>query len=300
MPYAPAVSPQAPRADMSNWGRALMQILGEKSAKEERQAEQAKQEAGEFKTLVAYGETLGLDKNSLMTKDLDSVRGIVRGLTAKQEFEKGAAELKRIMQQQESAKALEQAVRDTGRMTSAETLALKRGPINPPVVKPTPERFMQQLAANPAAVNDEQAVRFLEAMRMGENGGEQQFMPQAFDVNGIKGIVSPRTGAIHTQSNPTGLTFEQRVSLMDRSALLKEKGNLSKALPYLTGTMAEQVQGQLNAINAELGGDDAAAGAGQQANNPTAADVDYLRKHPNLKGAFENRFGAGSASRYLK
>ena len=96
MPYAPQISYQAPqfdapRGDASNWGRALMQILGDKSAKEERLAEQAKAEAGEFKTLVAYGETLGLDKNNLMTKDLDTVRGMVKGLTAKQEFEKAGA-----------------------------------------------------------------------------------------------------------------------------------------------------------------------------------------------------------------
>ena len=75
MPFAPAVSPQAPHADMSGWGRALLQALGMKDAR----AEKAKEEAQSFKTYVAMGKQLGLNPDELTTKDLGTVRGMVEG-----------------------------------------------------------------------------------------------------------------------------------------------------------------------------------------------------------------------------
>ena len=257
MPYNPQIVNIPVRADMGGWGNALMQILGDKSARQEREAEQAKQNASEFKTLVAYGETLGLDKNDLMTKDLDTVRGTVRGLTAKQEFQKAGEELKRIMGERQSNEALARAARDTGQMNSGEALNLGQGPIIPPQLpmqQRTPGRFLEQIMANPEAINARNAIPLLEAMQRG-GGGESPlpYIPEPFEVGGIKGIVSPRTGSIHTINTPGGMSTDDRLRTIDRTALQKRKTDITKALgSYLTPDVKEFYTRELEGINAQL------------------------------------------------
>lgn len=89
-----------------------------------------------------------------------------------------------------------------------------------------------------------------------------------------------------------------RTKLLDMAATLTSKGG--------AGT------NMLSAIDAELGAHQSvidkltgkqpgASGqpAGSSAATPTRQDVTYLAAHPDVKGAFEGRFGKGSADKYL-
>ena len=67
MPYAPGIQSVPFRADMSGWGNALMQFIGDKQKREE----QVKADAKSHKTYIAMGEQLGLDAKELNNAGLE-------------------------------------------------------------------------------------------------------------------------------------------------------------------------------------------------------------------------------------
>lgn len=310
MAYAPAVSPYTPHADMSGWGRALMEIMGQKDAK----AEQAKQKAQTFKTYVAMGKQIGLNPDELTTKDLGTVKGMVEGHITKTNLER-AMEDSNVRNQAAYANIL----RDTAAVNAAN-----RGQAEQAAGLAAVPGFMADLAREPdnfveapltqqqrmvRAMENNPNIRFVpgntmmsqmleSAMKGGD--GAADYQPVPFEVNGLKGLVSPRTGAIHVAGggNQTGLTFDQRVDLIDRSALQKERGQLSKLVTTVTtGPMFEAANQRLQQIDSALGAQGAGGG---DANAPGETDIAYLKAHPELKGAFEARFGKGTAGKYVK
>lgn len=97
----------------------------------------------------------------------------------------------------------------------------------------------------------------LNAIERSQNNDGVDAMPQPFNAGGLSGIYSKKTGAIHTlnQGGNNGLTFEQRIQLMDRSQLGSEKRLLQKALtdPLNSNpTAKEALQRQIEALDARL------------------------------------------------
>jgi hypothetical protein len=99
------------RADMSGWGNALMQFIGDKQKREE----QVKADAKSHKTYIAMGEQLGLDAKELNNAGLEGATGMVKGFIAKQEIERGIQQLAAANQKmQQEQYAFQQQKQDAG------------------------------------------------------------------------------------------------------------------------------------------------------------------------------------------
>lgn len=111
MPYAPGIQSVPFRADMSGWGNALMQFIGDKQKREE----QVKADAKSHKTYIAMGEQLGLDAKELNNAGLEGATGMVKGFIAKQEIERGIQQLAAANQKmQQEQYAFQQQKQDAG------------------------------------------------------------------------------------------------------------------------------------------------------------------------------------------
>ena len=111
MPYAPGIQSVPFRADMSGWGNALMQFIGDKQKREE----QVKADAKSHKTYIAMGEQLGLDAKELNNAGLEGATGMVRGFIAKQEIERGIQQFAAANQKmQQEQYAFQQQKQDAG------------------------------------------------------------------------------------------------------------------------------------------------------------------------------------------
>lgn len=278
---------------------AWQEIQQAKAAFDERKAEKAKEEAQAFKTYVAMGEQLGLDKNALTTQDLGTVKGLVEGKIAKTKLEEAVQELK-------ANAAFDTAQSQAFGNTLQAALAQGRGPIRPQPVKL--EDLVAQIAATPGAARSRAGAGILERALMEQSNGAQagNYMPQSFSVNGMNGIVSPRTGSIHVAGQSGQPSVEDRITVIDRKGLNDRKNAITKAMGgYLTPEVQKFYADELAAINGQLG-EQTANTKTQNPNNkeqtptPSDSDIAYLKLHPNMKAAFEKRFGAGSAAQYLK
>lgn len=218
-----------PHVDTGRWGQVLMQILGQKDAK----AEQAKQDASQFKTYVAMGKQIGLNPDELTTQDLPTVKGMVEGHITKTNLERIMADEGRkkleFDRQMASEEALQRAMRDAGQLSSGETLDLGEGPIIPPKVPMSADRLARVMQQNPAAVNNPNSVKLLKALR--QSGGS---MPVATKVGGRDLIVNPNTGAfqdvtqIHAKIpdglEPLGATEDEDGNIKIRYGFPKAEG----------------------------------------------------------------------------
>lgn len=242
MPYAPGITYQAPNitppsGNTSNWGAALMQFLGEKSAKDQAAADLAKKEASDFKTYVAMGKTLGIDPNELTTKDLPTVKGIVEGHIAKTKLEEAVANFERLKSERTASTALEAAMRSAGSETQGVANPVAPGlfpeyQVQQPVPV-TPERLLAAISQNPQAVNSPQTVALLNAMRANGSETPMGFGPQ--DVIDL-GKIDPRLEGqfqvrqsrgsfqnLSTVPRTQGLPVSDRMTLADRDDLLKRR-----------------------------------------------------------------------------
>lgn len=162
MPYAPGITYQPIRADMSGWGQALMQIMGEK----DRKAEQAKQEAKQFKTYVAMGEQIGLNKDELLTKDLPTVQGMVEGTITKNKLQQEGEKLKQLMAERTAQEDFAKALQQAGGRNVIDTLNQGQGPIRLPALNS--DMVLQAMSQNPGSFNARNApdlLRIMEAAR---------------------------------------------------------------------------------------------------------------------------------------
>lgn len=159
--------------DTSNWGRALMQILGEKSAREE----QAKKEAGEFKTYVAMGKQIGLNPDELTTQDLPTVKGMVEGAITKTKLEEAVANYKRMQAANDSSAALTSAVKAAGTksvtMPQFQIPGQPLGTMMPSMTATTSQPLTTQslldaIARFPAAASEPQTLNLVQALQQGE------------------------------------------------------------------------------------------------------------------------------------
>ena len=163
MPYAPGIQSVPFRADMSGWGNALMQFIGDKQKREE----QVKADAKSHKTYIAMGEQLGLDAKELNNAGLEGATGMVKGFIAKQEIERGiqqfaAANQKMqqeqyaFQQQKQQADAIAQFQRSATNMTTPMQIPpgtfgpLYRGEtIGGPISSEDRFNLMQKFGVNP-------------------------------------------------------------------------------------------------------------------------------------------------------
>lgn len=193
-----------------------------------------------------------------------------------------AQAVKKYQASEAAQAALERAVQSAGRETMSmpgtasaamgapTAMDQAMGPVQANVPVPvTSQRLRTALGQNPQAVNAPNFDNLLRAMQVDEMTG-QPALPQAFDVGGIKGIYSPRTGAIHTQGNPTGLTFDQRLDLLDRKGLLDEKRSLISAMGNSFGEDKVYYKGQIDQIDQRLKAGRRAANAAEEAAAPAS------------------------------
>jgi hypothetical protein len=111
MPYAPGIQSIPMRADLSGWGNALMQFIGDKQKREE----QVKADAKSHKTYIAMGEQLGLDAKALNSAGLEGAEGMVRGFITKQEINRGIQQFAAAKQKMEQEQyAFQQQKQDAG------------------------------------------------------------------------------------------------------------------------------------------------------------------------------------------
>jgi hypothetical protein len=279
MPYAPGITYQPIQADMSGWGRALMQIMGQKDAK----AEQAKKEAQEFKTYVAMGKQIGLNPDELTTADLGTVKGMVEGKITQTNLERAVAEFQKMQREGASQDALTQAVSRAGNSKLSSALAQGQGPIRPEPV--SSQDILQSMVQNaPAALNSPQAVSVLEAMQRGEamvaQKTPQDATPRLVNIGGREVLVSDITGKYDVLPNTTDSRLSERMQAIDRTALQRRKTDITKALAnYLTPDVKEFYTQELESINNQLSGGSAAPEAtAEPAKSEAAEEVERLTK----------------------
>lgn len=131
---------------------------------------------------------------------------------------------------------------------------------------------LSRLPQNPAALRNPAIARLLEEQT--RTGSQLPYKPEEFEAGGIKGIVSPRTGSIHTTQNPSGLKFEERLQLLDRKGLLDERRSLISARAVaFTPEDKQYYQTQLDAIDARLKPASPERGKAEGASAPTANEV---------------------------
>jgi len=143
---------------------------------------------------------------------------------------------------------------------------------------PGTNRLQDVAAAMKAAPNvgrlrgNTMASQILERAMSGGGEGATSYMPESFEVGGLKGIVSPRTGSIHVQGGGQGNSFEERLQLLDRKGLLDEKRTLISALGKTFIPADKQYyQAQIDAIEAKL--NPSASSASQPASRGGQANV---------------------------
>lgn len=223
---------------------------------------------------------------------------------------------KKIMQELADQKATQTANSAFGRDMSGvygrntmQTLAQGNGPVNPPAVG------MDQLAAglSPEGWQSPQAQTLLRELAQSQNGaGVQQDLGaiQYDPVPGMEGAMGWRRG------NMAGIVQDPRVKAEAFGTARNEVSGNAK-LQAVTRQLTElnrkysltpddlkQRAKLMDQQEALMNGGEAAADQtpNTKAQTPTPADSDiaYLKAHPKMAGAFEKRFGAGSAAQYLK
>lgn len=307
MPYAPGIQSQPIHADMSGWGQALMHFADQSNARKE----QAKEEAKSFKTYVAMGEQMGLSKDEMLTKDLPTVKGMVEGTMTKNKL----TELKQLsdwrgLQMQQIQQQMAQHTADArhvadfqrsyrnvttpmnipagtfGALSPQETIG--GGPLDASAVA---DLYLKSGA--PIAQMDD----LMRGMQYGAkaSAGQEDRAPVVREVGGHNVIYSPATGKydlLDRASTQQGLSYDQKVQLMDRQALLRSKANLEKSISLLPkdSELHTDAAAKLDSINAQLGGD----------TPPPADHISWLRAHPEKADSFDSKYGKGAAAKYLK
>lgn len=235
MPYAPGIQSVPFRADMSGWGNALMQFIGDKQKREE----QVKADAKSHKTYIAMGEQLGLDAKELNNAGLEGATGMVKGFIAKQEIERGiqqfaAANQKMqqeqyaFQQQKQQADAIAQFQRSNTNMTTPMQIPpgtfgpLYRGEtIGGPISSEDRFNLMQKSGVNP----DDQykLMRAYGEMGGGEGARADLGAIQYDPVPNIPGAVGWRRG------NMAGIVQDPNVKA---DAYSKNRGQVTPAIEF--------------------------------------------------------------------
>lgn len=228
------------------------------------------------------------------------------------------------------------AMMQSGRVPGAPAVATP-GPFGGPVAPAQApgfnlERALQSLPANPQAVNARGFANVDNLMR----AAEQQRNPPAlaFEEDPVSGTRFATFGNILSPSgvNPTragnaiaitgpggeqlgmglptksGVTPLQTGTVKDKdkyNRLTKQLGNFINAQGRVAynKTAFDAYQSQIDELIPqiqELETGDAAPDVPASQNAPQASDISYLKAHPEMKAAFEKRFGAGSAAKHLK
>jgi hypothetical protein len=200
MPYNPQVPYIPMRADLGQWGAALMEIMGQK----DRKAEQAKEEAKQFKTYVAMGEQIGLNKDELLTRDLGTVRGMVEGKIAKQKFDEGAERFKQLMGERAAREAFGRSMNQAQGRNLLDTLGQGNGPVRPPAL--TSDQVMQAMTQNPESFNAPQSTDLLRIMQSGQDDPTRSMFAESNLLNARAKMLDAqrRNTATTTQPAATG------------------------------------------------------------------------------------------------
>lgn len=81
---------------------------------------------------------------------------------ASQDTRLGELKISDLKRQFDAEDAMQRVLKDAGTMMPMEALALGSGPINPPAVQPTPDRFIRGFTQNPMAINSRAGAPVLE------------------------------------------------------------------------------------------------------------------------------------------
>ena len=225
MPYAPGIQSVPFRADMSGWGNALMQFIGDKQKREE----QVKADAKSHKTYIATGEQLGLDSKELHNAGLEGATGMVKGI---QQFaaanQKMQQEQYAFQQQKQQADAIAQFQRSNTNMTTPMQIPpgtfgpLYRGEtIGGPISSEDRFNLMQKSGVNP----DDQykLMRAYGEMGGGEGARADLGAIQYDPVPNIPGAVGWRRG------NMAGIVQDPNVKA---DAYSKNRGQVTPAIEF--------------------------------------------------------------------
>ena len=255
MPYAPGIQSVPFRADMSGWGNALMQFIGDKQKREE----QVKADAKSHKTYIAMGEQLGLDAKELNNAGLEGATGMVKGFIAKQEIERGIqqfAAAKQKMQQEQyafqkqkqDASAVAQFQRSATNMTTPMQIPpgtfgpLYRGEtIGGPISSEDRFNLMQKSGVNP----DDQYKLMRAYGEMGGGDGAPFYnradVGNLLPVKGAEGygiaVTGPRQSQVIYTGGPQGSSIN--VPGVGDVGVITQKPGQSQIVP------GQQTQGQL-------------------------------------------------------
>lgn len=283
-------------------GQGLQKLGDSIGAALEQRRERAQQELSLGKAAVAtfkaspeLQKTVGMPLEEFLLKSPREQSSIVHGAIAGSGFEQGQqaerARLQQALQEQQANAALAKAMEAAGTKKfpatqipvmgvpgmPATTMDMPATSVRQPV---TSQSLLDALAQNPQAATTRTGAGVLERalQEQGDVKSQLPFQPVPFEVNGMSGIVSPRTGAIHTKDKAGGTSVADRITLMDRKALLDRRNILTKGLGndlLLTPEMKAQFNQELQTINAQLGGETPAAtktGTTPPANLPTATN----------------------------
>jgi hypothetical protein len=186
------------------------------------------------------------------------------------------ANLAQHQQQMQAQGALQNAVASAGTPGAPELST--PGIFGAPVAGEGPpgfdrEKLIAALAQNPQAANAPNLAHLMSAVNSVGGDNSQDAIPVPFNVGGMSGIVSKRTGAIHVAGGQGGNSFEQRLQLLDRKGLLDEKKSLISAHSRsFTPQDKQYYQQQIDAIDTKLSGGGADGGGGPVA-RPTKGTV---------------------------
>lgn len=147
---------------MGQLGAFLTGLYEQKQKREE----EDKQRARKFKAMVEYADTAGImSKDRALTMGVDELEGAVQGFSAKQQIEKGIAELAKAKAEQEDRNALLGFAQDFSQGTNAPM-----------------ERFASALGRNPGAFASPQFDNSLNVLKAFAPEAQEDLTPGVFEV----------------------------------------------------------------------------------------------------------------------
>ncbi len=280
-----------------NWGGAMQgmvaamggpqqqQSFERQMAKREEEQKQIKERAQRQSKLEAALDTMGvLPKEISKTRSLDELEGILAGVQ-----EKTKLGIQTLQQKQLEQAVAEQQAQATRQKQFQDTLAnATMSPLGGVRPDMSPDRLQQAVLEAAVQSGDQETVmKALQAQgqqREKLGFGKEDVVDLGSINPALKGKFQVRQSAgswqnVDTVPRTGGLPYDDRVKLMDRDALHKERRALVAALgKYMPAEQTRTVTEQLTGIDArlqELGGD--GQGATDATGGPNVTESEYAK-----------------------